>query len=421
MRILIITNYYSPCRFGWGYRQLCEEVVDRLAARGHELAVLTGTDRHGPEIERPFPVHRSLQIEPDWENGAFAPWQFFVGRRARETQAVAHLHQLVTSFQPDLIFVWHAVGISRVMLQEAARLMNGRIAYYLADYQPELADEYMAYWTGVPGNPIARLAKKPVADFALKLLAKEGKPIKLNYQHVACVSGYVRDRLVSQKLISDEAVVIHNGVDLAEFARNGRTRFTAAGSQIRCLVAGRLVALKGIHTVVNGLGLLNAKRPDHPLRLTILGDGPIDYVNMLHQKVEEYGIEAIVEFRQPVPREQMPDILNAHDIVILSSEYDEPLARAMQEGMAMGALMIGTTTGGSGELLVHNETGLVFEAGNPQSLADQFECVLDYPDQGVQLAEAGYQAILEHFNIDRMVLEVESYLRNILSQQRVMS
>ncbi|MCA9926162.1 MAG: glycosyltransferase family 4 protein, partial [Anaerolineales bacterium] len=129
----------------------------------------------------------------------------------------------------------------------------------------------------------------------------------------------------------------------------------------------------------------------------------------------------IVEFRQPVPREQMPDILSAHDIVILSSEYDEPLARAMQEGMAMGALMIGTTTGGSGELLVHNETGLVFEAGNPQSLADQFECVLDYPDQVVQLAEAGYQAILEHFNIDRMVLEVESYLRNILSQQRVMS
>lgn len=421
MRILFITNYYSPCRYGWGYRQLCEEVVDGLSSRGHDVAVMTSTDIHGPEIQRPYPIHRLLQIEPDWENGRFAPRQFFVGRREREQQAIADLHKLVQIYHPDIIFVWHAVGIPRVMLAEAARLMNGRIATYLADYQPELADEYMAYWQGQPHNPIAQLLKKPVADIALSMLAKEGKPIQLNYEHVACVSGYVRDRLVSQKLISNESVVIHNGVNLDDFARDGRSRFTAAGEPIRCLVAGRLVAEKGIHTVVDGLGLLQAKRPEHNLRLTILGDGPADYVRMIRNKVAKHRLTGIVEFRQPVPRTKMPDILSRHDIVLLSSEYDEPLARAMQEGMAMGALVVGTITGGSGELLVHEQTGYVFAAGNAQSLAAQFERVIDDPQRAARLAEAGYEAILDHFNIGRMVVEVEDYLRGLLKKHEVMA
>ncbi len=43
MRILFITNYFPPSNYGWVYMQLCEEVAEGLADRGHELAVLTST------------------------------------------------------------------------------------------------------------------------------------------------------------------------------------------------------------------------------------------------------------------------------------------------------------------------------------------------------------------------------------------
>lgn len=67
MKILFIANYYPPSRYGWGYMQRCKEVADGLAARGHEIAVLTSTQRNGPEVVRPYPVHRLLNIEPDWQ------------------------------------------------------------------------------------------------------------------------------------------------------------------------------------------------------------------------------------------------------------------------------------------------------------------------------------------------------------------
>ena len=117
MKILFITNYYPPSNYGWGYMQLCEEVADGLAVKGHEIAVLTSTQCDGAEIPRAYPVHRLLPIDPDWNSNKSAAWQFFVGRRQREEQALAHFQRLVEQFEPQIIFVWHAIGLPRVLLQ----------------------------------------------------------------------------------------------------------------------------------------------------------------------------------------------------------------------------------------------------------------------------------------------------------------
>lgn len=417
MRVLFITNYYPPCRYGWGYMQLCEEVADGLAAAGHDIVVLTSTERHGDEIERPYPVHRVLTIEPDWENGAFAPAQFFIGRRRREQQAVTYLDRLITEFQPDMAFVWHGIGIPRLVMQTAERLLHGRVAYYFADYQPEIGDEYMNYWQGVPGNPLVRLIKKPAAQLALTQLASEGKPIQLAYNHVACVSGYVRDRLVAQGLVPETAVVIHNGVELADFDHRLRTPLAENG-RLRCLVAGRLVPEKGMHTVVEAFGQLD-EATRQQVQLTILGGGPDNYVKQLRDKVAAYQLGSIVTFRDPVPRDQMPIILGQHDIFLFSSEYDEPLARAMQEAMALGMLLIGTTTGGSGELLVHEETGLVYTAGQPDELAEQLRRAITDRQLLARLAQNGYETVCNQFTIQHTVQRVEQFLQGMLTPEVV--
>ncbi|MDW8319667.1 MAG: glycosyltransferase family 4 protein, partial [Anaerolineae bacterium] len=329
MRILFIANYYPPSRYGWGYMQLCEEVADGLAARGHEIAVLTSTQRDGPEIARPYPVHRLLTIEPDWHSPRPAAWQFFVGRRSRERRAVAHLQRLVADFRPQVIFVWHAIGLPRLLLQAAEQTPGVVTAYYLAGYLPELPDEYMAYWQAEPVRWSARLFKRPLARLALATLRREGKPIRLRYEHVICVSNYVRRRLVDQGLIPKSAVVIHNGVDLSVFAPTIRPSWETSGI-VSCLVAGRVVPEKGLHTVIEAF----AQLPEHlkrRCRLTILGDGPAAYVAALHSRVLETGLTDVVSFQAPIPRSAMPDVLRQHHILLLPSEYAEPIARSMQE------------------------------------------------------------------------------------------
>lgn len=415
MRILFITNYYPPSRYGWGYMQLCEEVADGLAARGHEIAVLTSTQRDGPESDRPYPVHRLLSIEPDWHSPRPAAWQFFVGRRRRERQAVSNLQRLVADFRPQVIFVWHAIGLPRVLLQAAEQTPGVVTAYYLAGYLPELPDEYIAYWQAAPVRRSARLFKRPLARLALAMLRREGKPIRLQYEHVICVSDYVRRRLVSQGLIPPSAVVIHNGIDVGLFSSKRPPRLFS--DDLKLLCAGRLEPDKGVHDVIAALALLDPDRRARVAALDIVGDGQPGYVAHLQSLVEANKLTDKVCFRPPVPREQMPALLDAYDILVQPSAL-EALSRMMQEAMAVGLLVIGTVTGGSGELLEHERTGLVFEAGDPRSLARQLERAIGDPALAARLAAAGQARVRESFSIEQTVGKIEAYLSDLVRDHR---
>jgi glycosyltransferase involved in cell wall biosynthesis len=149
--------------------------------------------------------------------------------------------------------------------------------------------------------------------------------------------------------------------------------------------------------------------------LTILGDGPANYLKLIKEKITRYKLQERIQIKSPVSRSQMPDVLADHNVLILPSEYDEPLARSIQEGMAMGLLVIGTTTGGSGELLVDKQTGLVFNPGDSESLAEQIVFAAQHPNLVKELQDAGRQEIEQDFNIQRTVLEIEAYLVKLLA------
>ncbi len=413
MRILTVTSYYPPSRRGWGYMQLCEEVTDGLAARGHEVAVLTSTQCDGREESRPYGVYRLLAIEPNWRGSRSAAWQFFVGRRRRERRALSDLRMMLRMHRPQVILVWDAVGLPRVLLQSAEQQRECVTAYYLAGYLPELPDEYLAYWRSQPVRPLAKVLKRPLAAWAKHRLLREGKPIRLKYPHVMCVSRYVRERLVSQGLIPAESVVIYNGVEVSLFSRQDHVSSDVLSTPLRCLVAGRVTAGKGIHTAIDALGFL-ANRVD--TRLTILGDGPSEYADLLRCRVHSHGLQDVVRFESPIPRSRMPSELAQHDVLILPSENAEAIPRVMQEAMAMGLLVIGTTTGGSGELLCHEQTGLVFEAGNAVSLAKQLARARADPKLVARLVRAARERVRSEFRIDQTVSKIESYLERQVSQ-----
>jgi len=414
MRVLFVTNYYPPSDQGWGYMQLCEEVVEGLQARGHDVAVLTSDACQGPEPDRPYAVDRGLRIDPDWQSSWPAIAQFFVRRRARERAALAAFGRLAGRFRPDVVFVWHAIGLPRRLLAAVEAGRAWRTAYYLAGYLPELPDEYLAYWSRPAARPLARLVKGPAARLARRQLAREGPPVTLHYPNTICVSDYVRRRLVGQQLVPADAVVVHNGVDVLQFdRRDGRDAADLAGG-LRGVVAGRVTPEKGLHTVVEALGRLGGGAAGPPVTVTVLGSGPPDYLEALHSSARAAGLEWSLRFEPPVPRDAMPETLARFNTLLLPSEYAEPIARSMQEAMALGLLVIGTTTGGSGELLVDGETGLVFEPGDAGSLARAISRATADPARMEQLARAGRDAVRRRFTIERTVDGVERHLARLL-------
>ena len=264
-------------------------------------------------------------------------------------------------------------------------------------------------------QPLVKLAKLPMSLVARTMLAREGKPIKLKYEHTISVSDYVRQRLLSQKLIGPDAIVAPNAVDLEMFS--GKPRQPEVDAPLRCLVAGRVAPEKGIHTILHAFGQLHEAGQLHAISLTILGKGTDDYKEHLKQLVLRYGIEDFINFATPVPIEAMPTILAEHDLLMLPSEWDEPLSCSMLEAMAAGLMVIGTTRGGSGEALFHLKTGLTFADGNPDALAEQLLVVMQDRNLVAQLAEAGKAEVETHFNMDVSVSRIESYLQELVGKK----
>src|ERR1700677_1602968 len=105
-RILTLTNWYPPHHFG-GYEVLCDDVMSRLAARGHDVEILcsnevvAGTET-GPPAK--FPVHRLLQMY--WRDGL--PWTPPIQSRLQiERDNNEVLRRTISDFKPDVVSVWH--------------------------------------------------------------------------------------------------------------------------------------------------------------------------------------------------------------------------------------------------------------------------------------------------------------------------
>jgi glycosyltransferase involved in cell wall biosynthesis len=66
--------------------------------------------------------------------------------------------------------------------------------------------------------------------------------------------------------------------------------------------------------------------------------------------------------------------------------------------------------------LAHEETGLAFEAGNPQSLAEQLTRAINEPELAARLAAAGQARVRQNFRIDQTVGKIEAYLKSLVEQ-----
>jgi hypothetical protein len=78
--------------------------------------------------------------------------------------------------------------------------------------------------------------------------------------------------------------------------------------------------------------------------------------------------------------------------------------------------VVGTTTGGSAELLHEGKTGLTFPVGDAVALADQLVRLSADPALGRVLAQAGRRLVEERFAIEKVVAETDSFLLKTIKE-----
>jgi len=407
MRILFLSNFYPPHDIG-GYEQLCQEVATRLKQRGHHVAILTSNYHKTEQVQEEENVYRVLNLESDLLH--YVPLDFFLSRRKREKENLHHLDQVMKNFRPDVVFVWGMWNLSKALPAYVEAQSQTPVAYFISDHWPSDPDMHTAYWQTPARHLILRIPKRLLALSVNTILAKEGIP-SLRFERAICVSAAVRENLIRAGLPLERAVVIHGGIEVKDFPLSPSPRFwKRQDGALRLLYVGGLGEHKGVHTAIEALGILRSRARDFQITLTLVGDGHPAYKAFLHDSAARCGITDWVSFRGRVPRSQIVQVYGEHDVLVFPSIWEEPLARTPMEAMASGLIVVGTTTGGTKEILNDGENALTFAYGDAEGLAHQIERLSGDPMLCQRLAEAGRRTVLEGFTLERMVREMEDYL-----------
>ena len=411
MRVLFLSNFYPPNALG-GYEQWCQEVGIELVKQGHQVCVLTARASGMAEttIDAGVSVYRQLYLEV--EGGLnHTVIRLLKNRKQVETANLKYVRQLVDSFQPDVAVIWGMWNVPRSVPALVEELLPNRVAYYFCDYWPSLPNAYIQRWQEPAKQSLTSLPKQVLGKFFLHRLSKES-PITLNLQHPICVSQAVCDLLVQKGVPVQHGKVIYGGTQVESFVKAASEVERVPSNTLRLLYIGRIVPDKGVHTVIKALSHL-PEQIRSLVTLDLYGNSEPDYQMMLKEMITQGDLGQQVTFQGSVPRTEIPQILVQYDGLIFSSEWEEPFARTVLEAMAAQLVVIGTTTGGTGEILEEGKTGLTYPAGNSAKLAEQITLLTQNPDLISQLATAGQHCVTSQYTFAHMVNQFEVMLNNL--------
>lgn len=204
-------------------------------------------------------------------------------------------------------------------------------------------------------------------------------------------------RIRSEGMSPQRIITIPNAVDIDRFSRvNSRERVRKQlGIDASSLLIGTVARLeyqKRIDHFLEACHLIQKHFPN--IRIVIVGDGTLrreleaqaKRLNLLPEHVQFLG-----------NRKDVPDLLSAMDIFVLSSEF-EGMPIALLEAMAATKPVVATRVGGIPEVIKDGQNGLLVSYNDPPGLAKAILELIKNDDLRQSLAFQAFKTVNECFS-----------------------
>ncbi|MBT9521145.1 MAG: glycosyltransferase, exosortase A system-associated [Dechloromonas sp.] len=216
--------------------------------------------------------------------------------------------------------------------------------------------------------------------------------------HVFTICEGLRADIVGRGITADKVTVIPNAVDIDSFnlasppdpellKKWGLTGKTVIG------FIGSFYAYEGLDLLLDALPALMASQPD--IRVLLVGGGPQEA--NLRQQADKLGLNDVVIFTGRVPHK---DVSRYYDLINVLAYPRHPMRLTELvtplkplEAMAQGQLFVASDVGGHKELVEHNKTGILFRAGNRDSLTQALLNLLNDRHRWPELKANGRQFV----------------------------
>ncbi|MGO8935313.1 MAG: glycosyltransferase [Terracidiphilus sp.] len=337
-------------------------VAERMARRGHEVAVLVLM----PRLPEEWPsairtLHLDVRKTPVSVLGGF--------KRGRD---------FLREFRPDLV---HSHSFHANIFARLLRLAGPPFVVLSTVHNVYEG----GWWRMVAYRLTDSLSRRTVA-----------------------VSEAAAERFTRLKAVpSHKCSVILNGIDLNEtdvagFAhdcdRRARVRtemgIAAGNAKFIWLAVGRLAPAKDYPNLLRAFAAVREKRPD--ARLWVAGDARGDERVPLESLAKELRIDGSVRWLGL--RRDMPALLDAADAFVSASAW-EGMPLAVGEAMAMEKPVVATDVGGVRELV--GDAGLVVPAKDSGALAEAMLTTMQESREALaMLGRAARKRVVDHFSMD---------------------
>ncbi|ARO87854.1 glycosyltransferase family 1 protein [Nitrosospira lacus] len=178
--------------------------------------------------------------------------------------------------------------------------------------------------------------------------------------------------------------------------------------RFRCTIVGSLQASKGQDEAIIALAELVHRGVD--AELLIVGTGDNRFRDSLGQQIKFLCLEERVIFygyaKNPLP------LIHASDVILMCSRF-EAFGRVTVETMLAGKPIIGTSSGGTRELIEDGKTGLLYKPGDHNELANKIQYLYENPEKRATLGAAALSWAERRFSRERYAKEVLDLLDGV--------
>lgn len=214
-------------------------------------------------------------------------------------------------------------------------------------------------------------------------------------------------RSVISSMSNSDIRVIPNGADFEDMQNVELCKSVKSPS---ILFAGQLAKVKGVNLLLEAIPIVKKFVSD--VHVYIAGSGPDE--SKLRRLVKELDIEENVEFLGFVQGDRKYSYFKSVDIFVLPSLWESaPLV--LPEAMMCGRPIVTSNVGGIPDMVENGKTGLLFELGNVEQLAEKLTILLQNRELREEMGEAGAEKMKE-FTWEKIAEKTVGVYREILQR-----
>lgn len=223
---------------------------------------------------------------------------------------------------------------------------------------------------------------------------------------VLSISNAVKEKF--QPFTDKDIKVLWDGVHTEEYLEPVKP--VLQKDTVELLLAGRMNEGKGQLEAVKALELAMKESPK-PLHLTLVGTvGDPSYVEHLKNYVTSHGLTNVdvLEFSKDIKG------LRQKADIGLTCSVSEGLGRVTVENMLASLFVITTDTAGSLEIMKEGTTGILYQAGHPEDLAEKILWAIAHKEEANQMVRQGREYAKETFDCGVYSRKLQAIYKDML-------